>query len=586
MKDPTSLFPTENSSGDAEKELLVKQRSVSSSEDGTTYDIATTTRSACIVAVSTGAILALLCFVTGIYIFATNGKTLVAPWSISSAGQEALVLAVNAVLTLCIDGMMLVHSVSLRWALYRDGRLEYNTNIRLFTSLKSSGPNKWYINALALFCLVLSYGSSSILLLDNQEIDTNVEWSEVVSGQTRLAVNATALVALALGLAGQAAIAVWCLTLSSSKLIVPTWSSNPLNTTLAAMQNAKLTHRPGRCMLSVHQRHEPSNQAVYPAAKQGNILQAQRGTVQYILTLLWTLAIFAIAWPIAVAAVSMRIGNASAYGQAATKEPSVSCWRFGFDWNEDSSACFRNYVTLSLSPSANTHNPNAGTFSYGAQAVLCLLLVCAIQAGQTIALHCAELLVNLSRDEATWRKAYSNNSETTKKRETAAAAAAPGGAQLRTNPFSANVSSWESIVLFIAKAVMHWIIGRSVLPSIGLEDNGESYYSPYQNGLQFDMVYSRLIIFAVLAILLAVFATYLALQKTRGCQPATFGHLQTLADLVDDWETDHNGRLWWGDKTLCGEADSDGQTRHAGTSCDRALLSPIYAGAAYSGMNT
>jgi hypothetical protein len=61
-----------------------------------------------------------MCFVSGIYIFAANGKTLVAPWAISLAGQEALVLAVNAVLTLCIDGMMLVHSVSLRWALYRD----------------------------------------------------------------------------------------------------------------------------------------------------------------------------------------------------------------------------------------------------------------------------------------------------------------------------------------------------------------------------------------------------------------------------------------------------------------------------------
>jgi hypothetical protein len=90
--------------------------------------------------------------------------------------------------------------------------------------------------------------------------------------------------------------------------------------------------------------------------------------------------------------------------------------------------------------------------------------------------------------------------------------------------------------LFIAKEVMHWIIGRSVLPSIGLEDNGDSYTS-YQNGFQFDMVYSRLIIYAILAILLAVFATYLASQKTRGCQPATFGHLQTLADLVNDWET-------------------------------------------------
>lgn len=391
--------------------------------------------------------------------------------------------------------------------------------------------------------------------------------------QTGLVVNATALVALALGLAGQAAIAVWCLTLSGCNLI-PTWSCNPLNTTLAAIQNAKLAHQPGRCMLSVHQRHQPSNQAVYAMEKQGNMFQAQRGILQYILGLLWTLAILAIVWPIVIAAVSMSIGNASASGQDVTE--SLPCWRFGFNWNMDSLACSRNYVTLSLSPSANTHNPNAGTFSYGAEAVLCLLLVCAIQAGQTIALHCVELLVNLSRDEAAWRQAYSSDTERNP---------APG-AQLSTNPFTATLSSWESIILFIAKAVLHWIIGRSLLPSISPEDNRDDFsssgYTP-KNGFQFDMVYSRLIIYAILAVLLAIFTTYLALKKPHGCQPATFGHLQTLADLIDDWETDQHGRLWWGDKTLLVEAVPDQQVRHAGTNWDRTVLNPICTGAEYSG---
>ncbi|CRG82902.1 hypothetical protein PISL3812_00249 [Talaromyces islandicus] len=576
MKRPNIFYARKES----EKESLVKQRPAS--EDGppsaVDVDIAPATRTACIVAVSTGAILSLLCLISGIYIVQTNRKTLVAgPWSISSAGQEVLALAVNTILTLCIDGMMLVHSVSLRWALYRDGRLQYNTNIRLFTSSKSATPNKGYINVLALFCLVLCYGASSILLLDNQALPEVNEYTPISDAASQLAqagtttrvVNGTALVALGLGLAGQAAIAVWCLALAGCELI-PTWSSNPLNTTLAAMQIGTLAHQPGRCMLSVHQRHQPPHQAVYPAERQGNMVQAQR-VVRYILALLWTLTVLAIAWPITIAAVSMSIGNSSAPGQAVT-EP-LPCWRFGFNWNEDSSACSRNYVTLSLSPSANTHNPDANTFSYSAEAVLCLVFVCAIQAGQTIALHCAELLVNLSRDEKTWRQAYSNTNQNQ---------AAPG-AQLSTNPFISALSSWENTVLFTSKAVLHWIIGRSMLPSIGPEDNGQDLSLPDYtsiNGFQFDMVYSRLIIYAILAFLLAVFATYLALKRPRGCQPAAFGHLQTLADLIDDWGTDHDGRLWWGDKTV---GDDYGRGRHAGTSWDRTVLSPICAGDKYSG---
>lgn len=39
---------------------------------------------------------------------------------------------ITTALTLCIDSMMYIHSVSLRWALYDEGRLEYNTNVWLY----------------------------------------------------------------------------------------------------------------------------------------------------------------------------------------------------------------------------------------------------------------------------------------------------------------------------------------------------------------------------------------------------------------------------------------------------------------------
>ncbi|GAQ09334.1 hypothetical protein ALT_6655 [Aspergillus lentulus] len=554
-----------------QKQPFVEQSLHQDEEDGPDFDTASGTRSGCIAAVSTGVILSLLCLISGVYLLSTNKATLGASASISTSGREAMALAINVILALCTDGMMFVHSVSLRWALYREGRLEFNTNIRLFTSSERFGPNKWYINLVALTCLVLSYASSSVLLLSDQAVVLS-------ENESPLMINGTALVALGLGLAGQAIIAVWCLV--SSYKLIPTWSSNPLNTASAVVQNGGLAHRPGRCMLSVHQR-QMSSQETYPMDRQGNMFQLQ-GVVRYILVLLWSLALLAIAWPIAIAAVSMSIGNASAAGQAS--EP--LCWRAAFKWNKDALACSRNYVTLSMSPYANDHNPNSATFSYGAEAVLCVLFVCLIQASQTVSLHCLELLVSLSRDEGIWRQAYSETRE------------APG-TQLATNPFRAAVSSWENAVLFIAKAVLHWIIGQSLIPSVTMEDSKdiakdiESLASipvedlsahvehlSLKRGFQFDMVYSRLIIYATLAVLVATFATYLALRRRRGRQPAALGHLSTLVDLVDDWKTDQGGRMWWGDKTP--ELDA-GQVRHAGTCWDKTVLGPICTTARYAG---
>ncbi|KAJ5987076.1 hypothetical protein N7451_011441 [Penicillium sp. IBT 35674x] len=185
----------------AEQRLLHCERG----EQGPRFHAETATRSGCVAAVSVGAIIALLCFISGIFIIVTNETTLGSRCSISASGQEALTLAINVVLTFCIDGMMFVHSVSLRWTLYHEERLEYNTNVRLFTSSQKPGPNSWYINSMALFCLVLSYGSSSILLVYD-EAPLSHKMADATGPRPPL-INATALVALGMGLGGQAAIA-------------------------------------------------------------------------------------------------------------------------------------------------------------------------------------------------------------------------------------------------------------------------------------------------------------------------------------------------------------------------------------------
>ncbi|KAJ8594486.1 hypothetical protein M405DRAFT_808898, partial [Rhizopogon salebrosus TDB-379] len=42
----------------------------------------------------------------------------------------------------------------------------------------------------------------------------------------------------------------------------------------------------------------------------------------------------------------------------------------------------------------------------------------------------------------------------------------------------------------------------------------------------------------------ACFCTVVALSRPRGPQPAAYGHLQTLANLVDEWSP----VMWWGHK--------------------------------------
>ncbi|KAJ8589237.1 hypothetical protein M405DRAFT_216829 [Rhizopogon salebrosus TDB-379] len=73
----------------------------------------------------------------------------------------------------------------------------------------------------------------------------------------------------------------------------------------------------------------------------------------------------------------------------------------------------------------------------------------------------------------------------------------------------------------------------------------------------------------------ACFFTLVAFHRPRGPQPAAYGHLQTLANLIDEWSP----VMWWGHK-------EDGIPYcHAGTS-DHPLppvkMDCVYAGLASS----
>lgn len=165
-----------------------------------------------------------------------------------------------------------------------------------------------------------------------------------------------------------------------------------------------------------------------------------------------------------------------------------------------------------------------------AAAFYCLLLVSIFQGILTLALHCIELLVNLSRDETTWRATSSKR-----------------GSAANYNSIVAACRSWETICLFLFKAAINWLNGLSLCLS----------QSGYRGSAQISVTLRPVQIFylTLCTAILALLATFISFRRPQGPQPATYGHLQTLADLVDEWSP----HMYWGHK-----AASD--ICHAGTS--------------------
>jgi hypothetical protein len=150
-----------------------------------------------------------------------------------------------------------------------------------------------------------------------------------------------------------------------------------------------------------------------------------------------------------------------------------------------------------------------------------------------MALHCAELISNLRRDEQTWNQCYSSHKYTP-----------------RPNALFCAATSWTAITLFLLKCVLHFLFGKGMTYAY----NWGIFLRPPQ-----------LLYLSLGATVLAVFTTFLSFQQSVGEQPATLGHVQTLVDLVDEWHL----LMFWGDKGLKEVEGEEARIRHAGTASDR-----------------
>ena len=502
-------------------------------------------RKSCIFNLVWGGVLCFSCFVAAVALLSSfdtfAGTKAVRTLHLTSGGAEAMLFIVNIILTQVLDGLAYVHSISLRWALLKEQRLSFNTNIRLFTASHQHGPNKWYGNLLSAACLVLCYAATSQLIVNHDPKSGYFNETQPTGDVNIMYLNSVALLVLALGLLGNVILGVWCLLTSLKDTQL--WSANPLATTLTALNIGLLQHRPGRSMRSVTSRTVPAAPSK-PSARQPSVRQAIP-RLRWLVAFVWLLAILALAWAITIFLVVRHITlNDSCRDQ----------WLFTMTWSGTISECTSFNDALLYMDTSSSGND----IPLGVQLVLGILFVCAVQGFQTIGLHCIELVVNAHRDEDAWKQTASRKAQRIK--------------TLIAPPFYAAVMSWKNAILFIMKAGLHWLLGQALIPQFAAPHNDEAgMYS-------FHMRYARLLVYTIVAFAFAVLITVMIYYRPRSLQPVAWGDLQTLADLVDNWAISKDGRLWWGDK---GVLDSGAGIRHAGTSPEKENLLPIDMDAVY-----
>ena len=457
-------------------------------------------------------------------------------------------LAVSFWITAVSDIAGLVHSTSLRFTLLASRKLTFNSNLRLFTSCTNSPVHCWPANVVWAWGLISSYACGTMIIVESVYTYFNAADEsyqlDVVSGY--------ALIFLGLGLLAQASIATWALMVTE----IPSWSTHPIHTAKICQSQGWLAPISRRTMLSVHDaqnfavHHTPSG----PKRRQGSLLKAHF-RVRRVLIFSWTVTLLAFLWFISIT-VAYQVGGGPSLG------PSWGSFSRSFtsNWN--------------LIPNWGSHNPTAflgistslgkAFYTFGPWLVCKYLLTSVIIGSITLNLHVVELLVQCSRDESLWRQTTS----------------AGGLGPSKYGALHIAFSTWQTIILFVSKTIIHWIFSLA--------------FGIYYEGVE--IMLPQVCYTAVTLFLFSSLATFLALWRPKGPQPATFGHLPSLVDLIDVWpcrvgdkpdvehhrannaaghsQTSDTVTLYWGDKGV----NEDG-SRRAGTAFAR--LEPIVMSDSY-----
>ncbi|KAF4627697.1 hypothetical protein G7Y89_g10458 [Cudoniella acicularis] len=420
-------------------------------------------------------------------------------------------LLANLGVALSTECMGYIHSVSLRWALWREDRLFFNSNLRLFTSTRRFSPHRWYINLLLFGFLVVSYSASAQIFplgvyASQKDIEGRRSIIYYFGGEWGLAVNGIAVAGLAIGIIGQALISTWCVTTSKSK--IPTWSSHPGNTALTCLHlsSRKQPQYPanGTCPASAH--FSGSNLLESsPLADRSSQVKALQRTWP-VLSYLWMLSSAAVAWAITVLVLTFQHGHSTL---------------LAFFVNPLRGEVQTADVAFLLGPNSMPYFTS-------------FFIASGLQVFFTVGLHSAELAVNTSRDGISRDKnpfIGSSIAAKTIKSKTAPLTKMLGSIQ-------AAITSWHTVTLFVLKPVVYWLFGLSVALFAQNAYNDHDG-PPFHEGAMILMQSLPLFALSAACLLLASFITFLGRNRATGPQPAGSGHLQSIiAELLRDCRLD------------------------------------------------
>ncbi|KAG1807972.1 uncharacterized protein BJ212DRAFT_1384723 [Suillus subaureus] len=134
-----------------------------------------------------------------------------------------------------------------------------------------------------------------------------------------------------------------------------------------------------------------------------------------------------------------------------------------------------------------------------------------IQGPLTLGLHCSDLIANCIRDERQWRCATGRK-----------------GLRTATNPVKTIFTHPTCLIVFVAKPFLHWMFGLAFNTNAVVQDEKLEVLPVAMYAAQIWNLCIALFIFAC-------FFTFIALRRLRGPQPAAYGHIQTFANLIDEW---------------------------------------------------
>ncbi|KAG1725023.1 hypothetical protein EDD22DRAFT_1054388 [Suillus occidentalis] len=488
------------------------------------YDRSLTSRRYALVGVACSIIFSCSCIIAGIVTLANHGVMGVThmhmqPMNIFDPQldlrKEMVALAFNLIVTLCTESIGFIHNISLRFALASESRLRFNTNLRLLTAARGwCNPNGALLNSISAVLLIISYSSASLVVCLDAPPFRESEYIAL-----------TGLPLLVLGVALLLQVIITLFGMRAVKIL--TWSSSPFDLTAALVHHTQLTPATSRCMRCVSALDVGGGPAK-PSETQPSAWHAHP-SIRKVVISLWGIVAACAGWAALVMYIWHKYTETDSV--ASPYALTTQTWSFIPDYANSPS----NYIIYYM------HGIGIQWW------VLVFVNVAIVQGPLTLGLHCSELIVNAIRDEQQWRCATRRK-----------------GLKTATNPVKPIFTHPICLLLFIAKPFLHWMYGLSFTTSSPAKDE-EIYY------LQLSMFTAQIWNLCIALFIFASFFTFIPLRRPHGPQPAAYGHVQTLANLVDEWSP----VMWWGHK-------EDGISYcHAGTS-DHPLpdvkMDCVYAG--------